>query len=157
MQKRLPGAKSGAETSCTVIKSRIFLDTNILVYTLDNHDIEKQHRARRIVKNVIECDFPVISTQVIQEFYSASVKKLGVDPLVAKNIVHSLGRMDIISVGLDNIEQGIDISIVYCLSFWDGLIIASAEAANCSLLFSEDLNDGQIIRGVKIVNPFLHS
>ncbi len=57
-----------------MIKSRIFLDTNILVYSLDNHDIEKQHRARSIVKSVIECEFPVISTQVIQEFYSASVK-----------------------------------------------------------------------------------
>lgn len=99
-----------------MIKSRIFLDTNILVYALDNHDIEKQHRARSIVKNVIECEFPVISTQVIQEFYSASVKKLGVDPLVAKNIVHSLGRIDVISVALDLIEQGSKIENLLLLS-----------------------------------------
>jgi predicted nucleic acid-binding protein len=62
--------------------------------------------------------------------------------------------MEIVQVDLDIIEQGIDISILSQISFWDGLIIAAAEFANCVTILSEDLNDGQIIRGVKIINPF---
>jgi predicted nucleic acid-binding protein len=55
---------------------------------------------------------------------------------------------------MDIIEQGIDISILSQISFWAGLIIAAAEYAGCSVILSEDLNDGQIIRGVEIKNPF---
>jgi predicted nucleic acid-binding protein len=55
---------------------------------------------------------------------------------------------------MDIIEKGIDISILSQVSFWDGLIIAAAEFAQCSTIISEDLNDGQIIRGIEIKNPF---
>jgi predicted nucleic acid-binding protein len=55
------------------------------------------------------------------------------------------------------IEQGIDISIQSQLAFWDGLIIAVAEAGHCSAILSEDMNDGQLIRGIRIVNPFTTS
>jgi len=140
-----------------VSRTKIFLDTNILVYTLDGHDSEKQAGARSIVRNVVEDQLPVISTQVLQEFYSASTTKLKVDPMITKNIVHNLGNMEVVPVDLTTIEQGIDISVLFRLSFWDGLIISAAEQARCALIFSEDLNDGQTVRGVRIVNPFLHS
>jgi len=52
------------------------------------------------------------------------------------------------------IENGIDISISSKISFWDGLIIAAAEYADCPVILSEDLNDGQIINGVRIIDPF---
>ena len=138
-------------------RTKIFLDTNILVYTLDGHDSEKQARARAIVRGMVEDQIPVISTQVMQEFYSASTTKLKVDAMIAKNIVHNLGNMEVVPVDLTTIEQGIDISVLFRLSFWDGLIIAAAEQARCAMVFSEDLNDGQTVRGVRIVNPFLHS
>jgi predicted nucleic acid-binding protein len=62
--------------------------------------------------------------------------------------------MEVIVNTCDTIEEAINISIASRLSFWDALIIASAGTANCSAVYSEDLNDGQIIRGVRIVNPF---
>lgn len=136
-------------------ESKIFIDTNIFVYTLDGHDREKQATERSIVKNAVESQLPVISTQVLQEFYSASTTKLKIDPLIAKNIVHSLGNMEIVPIDLNMIEQGIDISILFHFSFWDALIIAAAEQANCTIIFSEDMNSGQTVRGVRIVNPFL--
>jgi predicted nucleic acid-binding protein len=103
---------------------------------------------------IIENDIPVISTQVLQEFYNASTTKLHIEKSIAKNIVHNFRNMEVVQVDSDIIERGIDISISSQISFWDGLIIASAEYANCTTILSEDLNDGQIIKGIKIINPF---
>ena len=134
--------------------SKIFIDTNLLVYTVDRNNKGKLSHARKLLENVIANDIPVISPQVLQEFYSATTTKLKLDKIIAKNIIHNFRNMEIVQVDLGIIEQGIDISILSQISFWDGLIIAAAEHANCSMIYSEDLNDSQTIRGIKIVNPF---
>ena len=120
--------------------AKVFLDTNILVYTVD--------------KKVSEEHLPVVSTQVLQEFYHAMTSKLKVDRIVAKSILHGYRNLEIVSADLALIEQAVDISVLFQLSFWDSLIVAAAEQANCSRLLTEDLNDGQRIRGLQIVNPF---
>jgi len=135
--------------------SKIFIDTNILVYTLDQKNIEKRDMARKIVKKVVESHQPVISTQVIKEFYVVASSKLKADPIVVKNIIHNFHNMEIVNNDLDLIEQAIDISILSQLSFWDSLIIAAAEKANCEYVLSEDLNSGQNYRGIKLLNPFI--
>lgn len=135
--------------------SKIFLDTNVLLYTLDQNDRERQTRARMILRGVAENEHPVVSTQVLQEFYVAGTSKLGVDALLAKSIVHSFEHMEVVQVDPHLIGEAIDASILNRISFWDALVIAAAESAKCSILYSEDLNHGQIIRGVRIENPFL--
>ena len=135
--------------------SKIFIDTNILVYTLDQKNIEKRDMARKIVKKVVESHQPVISTQVIKEFYVVASNKLKADPIVVKNIIHNFHNMEIVNNDLDLIEQAIDISILSQLSFWDSLIIATAEKAKCEYVLSEDLNSGQNYRGIKLLNPFI--
>jgi len=135
--------------------SKIFIDTNILLYTLDQKNIEKRDMARKIVKKVVESHQPVISTQVIKEFYVVASNKLKADPIVVKNIIHNFHNMEIVNNDLDLIEQAIDISILSQLSFWDSLIIAAAEKANCEYVLSEDLNSGQNYRGIKLLNPFI--
>jgi len=135
--------------------SKIFIDTNILVYTLDQKNIEKRDAARVIVKKVVESHLPVISTQVIQEFFVVASSKLKADSIVVKNIIHNFHNMEIVNNDLDLIEQAIDISVLSQLSFWDSLIIASAEKANCEYVLSEDLNSRQNYRGIKMLNPFL--
>ena len=135
--------------------SKIFIDTNILVYTLDQKNIVKRDMARKIVKKVVESHQPVISTQVIKEFYVVASNKLKADPIVVKNIIHNFHNMEIVNNDLDLIEQAIDISILSQLSFWDSLIIAAAEKANCEYVLSEDLNSGQNYRGIKLLNPFI--
>lgn len=134
--------------------SKVFVDTNILVYTLDQKDVEKKDLARRILKKVVESHQPVISTQVINEFYVVAVNKLKSDPIVVKSIIHNFHNMEIVNTDLDLIEQAIDISVISQLSFWDSLIIAAAEKANCEYVLSEDLNPGQNYRGIKLLNPF---
>lgn len=134
--------------------AKVFLDTNILVYTIDKKDRDKQDQSRSLIKRISSDHVPVISTQVLQEFYNAITSKLKVDQIVAKNVLHSYRNMEIVSADLVLIEQAVDISVLFQLSFWDSLIVAAAEQANCSILVTEDLNDGQKIRGIEIVNPF---
>ena len=136
--------------------AKVFFDTNILVYTVDKKDVAKHEESRRLVKRISSDHLPVISTQVLQEFYSAITSKLRVDPIVAKNVLHNYRNIEIVSADLGLIEQAVDISVLFQLSLWDSLILAAAEQANCSLILTEDLQDGQKIRGMKVVNPFLN-
>ncbi len=134
--------------------SKIFLDTNFLVYSIDTRDKEKHQKARLILAKAVELHLPVISTQVIQEFYVVCTQKLKIDPLIIKNIIHNFQNLEIVNNDLSLVEQAIDISILSQLSFWDSLIIAAAEKANCDLVLSEDLNSGQNYRGIIVLNPF---
>lgn len=135
--------------------SKIFIDTNIFVYSIDNSDGEKRHRARQILASLAKSHSPVLSTQVIEEFYVVATTKLKADRLVVKNIVHNFRHMEIVNNDLELIEQAVDISIISQLSFWDSLIVAAAEKANCEYICSEDLHSGGIYRGVTVLNPFL--
>jgi predicted nucleic acid-binding protein len=133
--------------------SKIFIDTNILVYSLDTNDKVKHERDRQVLQKIIEKHQPVISTQVINEFFVVATKKLKADPIVVKNIIHNFRNMEIVNPDLQLIEEAIDISVISQLSFWDSLVIAAAEKSNCELVFSEDLNAGQNYRGVLLFNP----
>jgi predicted nucleic acid-binding protein len=134
---------------------KTFIDTNVLIYTVDKFDKSKQQAARRVLEDAISNDAAVISTQVLQEFYNACTVKLHMNPLKIKGYVHNyVENIEIVQNGSAIIERGIDISIMSLISFWDALLLASAESANCAELLTEDLNDGQIINGVKIRNPF---
>jgi predicted nucleic acid-binding protein len=134
---------------------KVFIDTNILVYTVDKFDKNKQKIARKIVREAIFNDAAVISTQILQEFYTVCTNKLHMKPLKVKGYVHNyIENIEVVQNGSAIIERGIDISIMSQISFWDALLIAASESANCTGLITEDLNDGQIINGVKIKNPF---
>lgn len=134
--------------------SKIFIDTNILVYSLDQFDPIKQETCRSLLKTLTGSLQGVISTQVMQEFYVTTVKKLGADPLLIKDILHAYGRFETVIITPDIIKEAIDCSIINRLSFWDSLIVVAAESAQCESLWTEDLNEGQVIRGVQVKNPF---
>lgn len=134
--------------------SKVFIDTNIIVYSLDNYNPEKMKESRRIIKELIERQNVVISTQVIQELYVAGTTKLNIDPILMKNILNSFENLELVVIDAYLIGEAIDTSILNRLSFWDALIIVSAESAKCESVYTEDLNAGQIIRGVKIENPY---
>ena len=145
--------KSGLERICTV--SKIFIDTNLFVYSIDQKEPLKKDKAREILKKIIESHQPVISTQVIKEFYVVATTKLTADQLIVKSIIHNFRNMEVVNNDIELIEQAIDISVISQLSFWDSLIIAAAEKANCEYVCSEDLNAGQTYRGVMVVDPFV--
>ena len=137
------------------IVSKIFIDTNIFVYSIDQKDPNKRDKARNILKRLVEVHQPVISTQVIKEFYVIASTILKADSFIIKSIVHNFRNLEVVNNDLELIEQAIDISTISRLSFWDSLIIAAAEKANCEFVFSEDMNPGQTYRGLMLVNPFV--
>jgi predicted nucleic acid-binding protein len=134
--------------------SKIFIDTNLIVYTLDKSNANKQERARTVIREIVDVHLPVISTQVIKEIYVVAINKMKADPIIVKNIIHNFRNMEIVTNDIELIEQAIDISVISQVSFWDSLIIAAAEKAKCEYIFSEDLNPGQTYRGILVVNPF---
>ena len=136
------------------MSGRVFLDANVLVYAQDAGSAKKRHKSREIIKNLAESAEGVISTQVMQEFFVAATRKLGVSPLAAKGVLKTFDVFEIVQVSPALIHEGIDCSILNQLSFWDSLIFAAAASAGCTTLLSEDLNAGQTILGVKVQNPF---
>lgn len=134
--------------------SKVFLDTNILVYSLDATDKNKQKRSRTLLTELAGSNLGVLSTQVLQEFYVVCTKKLKIEPLLARDIMNSFA-FEIVIVNPELIQRGIDYSVLYKLSFGDALILAAAENARCSFLWSEDFQSGQNLRNIKILNPLL--
>ena len=133
--------------------SKVFVDTNILVYCMDESDKKRKARCRTLVEALVGDLYGVLSTQVLQEFYVAATKKLGADPLAVKDILHSFRRFETVVITPEIIKDAIDCSLINRLSFWDSLIVVAAESARCEKIWTQDLNDGQIIRGVRIENP----
>ena len=133
---------------------RSFIDTNVLIYSVDRADPAKQATALGLIARHAKERTGVISTQVLQEFYSAATRKLGIEPIQAREQLRAFRVFDIVQVTPAIIEEGVDCSILNLISLWDGLIVASAAAAKCAELLSEDLANRQIIQGVTVRNPF---
>lgn len=133
---------------------RRFLDTNVLLYADDANAGEKRQRAKKILVDSLSSGTGVISTQVLQEFFAVSTRKLGVDPALARRKVELMATMDLVQVDLDLILAAIDLSRLHSFSFWDGLIVRAAATAGCQVLLSEDLQHDRVVDGVRIQNPF---
>ena len=136
------------------MSDKVFLDANIFVYAHDAGSPDKQSQSRQLITKLTATGDGVISTQVMQEFYIAATRKLRVQPLAAKGVLKTLAVFEIVQVTPQLIHEAVDCSILNELSFWDALILAAAAAAGCSAVYSEDLNAGQTILGIKIQNPF---
>jgi predicted nucleic acid-binding protein len=136
---------------------RVFLDANVLVYAQDARTPRKQRTSRDTIARLATSADGVVSTQVLQEFYVAVTRKLGVPPLAAKGILKTFAVFDTVQVSPALIQEAIDCSVLNQLSFWDSLILAAASSAGCGVVLSEDLSPGQVILGVKVKNPFAQS
>ncbi|MBP7280424.1 MAG: PIN domain-containing protein [Leptospiraceae bacterium] len=136
------------------MNERAFVDTNILIYAHDKREPEKRKIASTLIESLWNSkDAPVISVQVLQEFFvniSRSLKPDEVDDLldIYKN-------WKVIDNSLPVFEKAVLIFQKYKFSFWDSMILSSSISSESKLLYTEDLNHGQIIEGVKIINPFI--
>lgn len=139
-----------------LMTATVFVDTNLLIYALDNADQAKQRQARKWRSELWKSRRGRISYQVLQEFYVKSVRKwAGAEPQVRAE-VRDLVTWQPIPVDSALIESAWRIQDRYKLSFWDALIVAAAKTAACDYLLTEDLQAGQSIDGVRVVNPFVH-
>lgn len=137
------------------MSDKIFLDTNLWVYLYsDDSDKGKAHIIRNLVDEYFE-DI-VISTQVVGEFFHVLTKKGLKGKGEAKQMVLDLiANFTSVEVLQASVVKAIDINMRDGYSYWDSLIISSALESNCSVLFTEDMHDGQVIENrLKIENPF---
>jgi predicted nucleic acid-binding protein len=133
---------------------RSFLDSNILVYTDDHDSPRKQARALELIERERIQGAGAVSTQVLEEYFTAATRKLRVPPSVARRKVEIFARFHLVLIHLDDILAAIDLHRLHGLTFWDALVVRTAQAANCSILYSEDLQHGRSLDGLQIVNPF---
>lgn len=134
----------------------VFVDSNILIYAHDADAGPKRAAAVEALERLWDAGTGRVSVQVLQEFYVNATRKLPspVAHAIAREVVRSYGTWVREPTTPDTVTRAIDLAQLARLSFWDALIVASAEEADCSTLLSEDLNGGQSIAGIAIVNPF---
>jgi predicted nucleic acid-binding protein len=137
------------------MKGRVFIDSNIFLYILDSANLQKQNQANEFLKKIASSNKISISTQVLNEVYAVSTRKLNIEPLLAKDFLRLLNNFDVILINVEIINSAIDCSILNRISYWDALMVAAAESARCKCLYTEDLKDKGKLRGVTIVNPFI--
>jgi predicted nucleic acid-binding protein len=136
------------------VAERIFIDTNVVVYASDDMAGSKRSRARAVLAPLLRERRAVISTQVMQEFFSVATRKLKLPAERARGYLQKWSRLDVVVIRPETIFAAIDLHRLNALSFWDALVIKSASVAGCGRLLSEDLPHGQVIDGVTIENPF---
>jgi predicted nucleic acid-binding protein len=135
--------------------SRSFLDTNILVYSDDPRNPAKQAKALDLITNHLRQRTGVVSLQVLQEYFVSATGKLKLDAELAKRRVEVFARFSVVEPTVGDILAAIDLHRLHSISLWDSLILRCAKQSGCRVLLTEDMQHGQVIDGVRIVNPFL--
>jgi predicted nucleic acid-binding protein len=132
-----------------------FVDTNILLYYFTTHPAD--FRKKTIAEALLDRDDCVLSVQVLQEFYVQSTRPTRPDRISsdeAERFVLAMRWFPIQSQTTELLRMAFDIRRKLGFSYWDSAIVAAATLTNCDTLYTEDLQHGQIVNGIKVVNPF---
>jgi predicted nucleic acid-binding protein len=133
----------------------VFVDSNIFLYAVDEADPRKQRVARDWRAELWKSRLGRVSFQVLNEFYVNAVRLNPDASDQARAEVRDLLGWNPVVVDATIMERGWKLQDRYQLSFWDSLIVAAAKTASCGFLLTEDLQDGQKLDTVEVVNPFL--
>ena len=133
---------------------KVLFDTNILLYMYSRADSGKQRKALELFRSHAQSGRLLVSTQVVQEFYVAGARKLGMPRPELLTLVSAFLELPLVIITAGLIRTAIDTEARYSISFWDALIVAAAESAGAETLFTEDLNHGQRYGNVTVRNPF---
>jgi len=137
------------------MSDKYFVDTNILVYAHDRSAGLKHQRAQALVESLWESGQGVLSTQVLQEL-CINLRRKASKPLPVsevRQLIRDYSTWEIMTNTSESVLAALDIEARYKTSLWDALIIQSAEASGASVLYSEDLSDGQKYGALRLVNP----
>ena len=136
---------------------REFVDSNVLVYAFDPSAKDKHSAARRLLEGLWERETGCLSVQILQEFFVTVTRKvprpLSIDEAAAR--IRELAVWRVFAPTADDVLVAIALQKKARVSFWDAMVIHAATESGCDVLWTEDLNDGQMVRGVRIRNPFL--
>jgi predicted nucleic acid-binding protein len=135
----------------------VFVDTNILIYAHDADAGLKREQAIEKLRQLWDSDTGRLSVQVLQEFYINATQKLAtpVARSTAREVVSTYGAWVRAATTVETVIRAAELAQMVQLSFWDALIVASAEQVGANQLYTEDLNTGQTIVGIRIINPLI--
>ena len=133
--------------------AEVFIDTNILVYAHDRDAGQRHVRARKLVEAAWQAEsWPHVSVQVLQELF-VNLLRRGVPVAEARETVMDYAQWSVVPNTVALVETAAGEMTRWSLSFWDALIVAAARSCGASVIWSEDLADGQDYAGVRVVNP----
>ena len=135
-----------------------FVDTNILIYAFDRSAGDKHLVANKLIRKLWKTRTGCLSIQVLQELYVNITQKVArpLSPETAAQLISDLSVWTVHRPGVDNVLEAIRLQTRYQISFWDAMVLASAQALSCQTLWSEDLNTGQIYGDVTVSSPFVN-
>lgn len=133
---------------------RSFIDTNLLVYTQASDEPLKQRAALDVLQRLYEEGAGVLSTQVLQEYCNIALKKLKLPASEVRAQLDFFEQFEIVQVTPAIIRSALDLQQTRSIAFYDAVVLASAHVAGCSVIWTEDLNAGEVVNGVRIANPF---
>ena len=137
------------------MNAKTFVDTNVLVYAYDDRDGYKQETAKRILHSLRQERSGALSMQVLQEFYNTVTRKLPIRlPKDKARLIVDRFSYWCVATTPEQIKRAFQIEDEARISFWDAMIFAAAIKSGATRIYSEDLNPGQTIAGIQIVNPF---
>ena len=131
-----------------------FLDTNILVYSVDGNDPVKQGIARKILIEALVGREYLISAQVLNEFSNIALLKLKMSIQEVRRFVEIFGQINVVSIDRSWTEKALSLKEKFGTQFFDSLLLVAAEENGCDTILTEDLNDGQMYGSVKAIDPF---
>jgi predicted nucleic acid-binding protein len=134
--------------------TKVFLDTNLIVYANDARDPAKQARAIDLITTAMREGTGVVSTQVMQEYAVVAQGRLHQEPDATVRQLLLLETLEVVQITPALIRRALELQWRYRVDFWDASILAAAEHAGCTVLLSEDLNPGQLYATVRVNNPF---
>ena len=135
--------------------ARRFIDTNVLLYSISRHPDEIAKRDRAIA--LLSGDDLALSAQVLQEFYVQATRPSRTDALshdVASGLVQAWARFPVQEISFVIVTAALNIRATHGFSYWDSAIVAAAQALGCRELMSEDMNHGQRVGNLTILDPF---
>jgi predicted nucleic acid-binding protein len=141
-------------TRADQMATRSFIDTNVLIYAEACDAPVKQQAALTLLKKLFESNDGVLSTQVLQEYCNVALKKLKLSAQHIRAQLDLYEQFEVVQVTPAVIRAGLDLHQTRSVAFYDALVIAAAHIAGCNVLFSENLNAGETMTGVSIMNPF---
>jgi predicted nucleic acid-binding protein len=132
-----------------------FVDTNVLLYSISPAPPERPKRERAI--EVLQDDDLALSAQVLQEFYwqaTRTTRPNRISHQAAVGLITVWARFPVQEISLEIVNAALEICRRHGLSYWDSAIVAAAQTLGCEQLLSEDMQHGQRIGSLTIVNPF---
>jgi predicted nucleic acid-binding protein len=134
----------------------ISLDSNILVYAATEGTDERNAHAAALVRQAVHSRRCIQPLQSLAEFYNAATRRIGIAPDRAAAIVAGWQQfVPVEAANLTDLDHAMRAVRDYQLSLWDALLWATVRRMGVAVLVSEDFQDGRVIEGVRIANPFV--